>query len=467
VPVYISGQFWGFVGVDDCHKERKFTEEEESILRSSGFLFANAMLRNEMVQSIRDTSVQLEMALQQANAASRAKGNFLSNMSHEIRTPMNAIIGMTAIGKNASEPERKDYALHRIEDASTHLLGVINDVLDMSKIEANMLELSYIEFNFNKMLQNVINIITFRLVEKKQRFTSNVDDKIPHLIVGDDHRLAQVLTNLLGNANKFTPEEGEIHLRASLEGEENNVCKLRIEVKDSGIGITLEQQKKLFQPFEQADSGISRKYGGTGLGLAITKRIVELMGGEIWIESEINKGSSFIFTAQMPRGGADSGSQDSDISDEALLKNMTGKFTGKKLLLAEDVEINREILITLLDGTGLEIDIAENGKQVVDMVMANPYKYDLIFMDMQMPEIDGLEATLRIRIFESWNHSSLKVLGAPSDRVFRKIPIIAMTANVFKEDIERCLRAGMNDHLGKPLDINEVFGKLKKYLLEE
>jgi signal transduction histidine kinase len=275
---------------------------------------------------------ELYKAREKAINASQAKGAFLANMSHEMRTPMNAIIGMTTIAKTANDIERKDYCLNKIEDASTHLLGVINDILDMSKIEANKLELSSVTFNFERVIQKVVNVNNFRVEERKQQFTVNIDRGIPPFLAGDDQRLAQVITNLLSNAVKFTPEEGTISLRAFLAAEENGVCTVQIEVTDSGIGISPEQQARLFSSFEQADSGTSRKFGGTGLGLAISKRIIELMGGSVWIESELGKGSTFAFTFK-----AEQVNDTPEIqvkADEEAPAETTGSFEGLTILLA-------------------------------------------------------------------------------------------------------------------------------------
>jgi CheY-like chemotaxis protein len=525
----------------------------------------------------------LEKALETAESASRAKSDFLANMSHEIRTPMNAIIGMTSIGKTAPDAARKDYCLTKIGDASNHLLGVINDILDMSKIEANKFELSPTEFNFEKMLQRVVNVINFRVDEKHQHFSVHIDRAIPPSLLGDDQRLAQVLTNLLGNAVKFTPEEGSISLDAHFEKEEKGMCTLRLEVRDSGIGINLEQQGRLFHSFQQAESSTSRKFGGTGLGLAISKQIVEMMGGKIWIESEPGKGSTFAFTVMAGRGTKEkrllspgvhwdnirvlavdddpdvrcyfaeiaqrlgiscdtatggeealaligkNGAYDmyfvdwkmpgmdgveltrrikenesatsivimisaaewsaiedtakkvgvskflakplfpsaiADIINESLgVANLvesesaepkeTDNFESFHILLAEDVDINREIVATLLEPTKLSIDYAENGAEALKMFSADPKKYAMIFMDVQMPEMDGYEATRRIRALEKTLHET----EAP-----KRTPIIAMTANVFKEDIERCLAAGMDDHVGKPISLDDVLAKLREYL---
>ena len=523
--------------------------------------------------------ISIDAAKNKADMESRHKSAFLANMSHEIRTPMNAIIGMTTIGKSAAAIERKDHCFSKIQDASNHLLGVINDILDMSKIEANRFELSPMEFNFEKMLQRVVNVVNFRVDEKHQKFSVHIDQGIPKTLIGDDQRIAQVITNLLGNAIKFTPENGSIGLDARMVEEKDGVCTVQISVTDTGIGITPDQQKRIFSSFEQAESSTTRKYGGTGLGLAISKSIVELMGGKIWVESEVNKGSAFIFTTQLKRGiqshngllapdvnlsnvqimavdddkdileyfmeishefnihcdiaisGKDAiglleqngfyhiyfidwkmpgmdgiqlaseiktrhkstksvvimitaaewttveaearkagvdrflskplfPSNIADIINEALgidhkkieeaQVDIEGIFADRRILLVEDVDINREIVKELLGSTHIEIDCAENGMEAVRKFSDEPYRYDLILMDVQMPVMDGYDATRKIR--------GLNVPQAGT------IKIIAMTANVFRDDIERCLEAGMDDHLGKPLDFEEVVEKLRNYL---
>jgi len=409
-----------------------------------------AQEKNEICQGViivLNDITELYHARVDAEKASRAKGDFLANMSHEMRTPMNAIIGMTAIALKSNETERKDYCLNKIEDASAHLLGVINNILDMSKIEANKLELSLVNFNFETMIRKVENVINIKVEEKKQSLSVLTDEKIPRTLIGDDQRLIQVITNLLSNAVKFTPESGAITLESRLLKREGDIFIIQIDVKDNGIGISQEQQEKLFRSFEQAESGTSRRFGGTGLGLAISKRIVGLMGGRIWIESEPNQGSVFSFTVQLRKESDDTPDERTPDADSNI-----DSYPGINILVAEDVEINREIVYGLLEPAALTVEFAENGREAVEMFRTDPDKYALIFMDMQMPEVDGLEATRLIREFEA-------------GLIQRKsVPIVAMTANVFREDIIKCYNAGMNDHIGKPLDIKEIMEKLRKFL---
>ena len=515
-----------------------------------------------------------------AEQASEAKGEFLSRMSHEMRTPMNAIIGMTNIAKSSDDPEKKEYCLDKIQNASKHLLSVINDILDMSKIEANKFELFYKEFNFEKMLMNVTGVVNFRAEEKAQNLIVNISEEIPYKLHGDEMRLSQIITNLLSNAIKFTPAGGTITVNANLKDEHEDMCTLLVDVTDTGIGIVKEQQSKLFHPFEQSDGSVTRKYGGTGLGLSICKKIVELMGGDIWVESELGKYSKFSFTVQVKKVKTERKSKRSplinpenlhilavddsaevrdyfthimrnfgfpcdvaengyvaldlikkcksrpyniifvdwmmpdingveltkqikqlmndnaviimisvadwdSIRDEAteagvsefiskplfpsVLMNTINEILGnvnkirnikpdqklynfhnQTVLLAEDVAINREILTTLLEDTGVTIETAVNGIEAIKLFEKQPQKYNLILMDIQMPEMDGYEATQRIR--------EMKFPEAG------QVPILAMTANVFREDVQKCLDAGMNDHIGKPVDQEELLLKVEKYM---
>jgi signal transduction histidine kinase/CheY-like chemotaxis protein len=392
---------------------------------------------------------------QKANAATKVKSEFLANMSHEIRTPMNAIIGMTTIAQTTHDSERIQDALHKIENSSKHLLGVINDVLDMSKIEADKLELSPILFSYRDMIDRVDSVIRPNMDAKNQEFIVMVDPNLPDIFFGDDIRLAQVLTNLLNNAMKFTPDGGQVKLKNKLLHAEAESCEIKIEVSDSGIGISEEQSAKLFSSFAQAESDTTRKFGGTGLGLSISKSIVEMMGGSISVHSEIGEGSVFTCNVFLERGDAETFEDESHISEGDTFTNLISgeyddDFSGFTALLAEDIEINQEIIIALLEPTNITIEVAKNGKDAVAMYSSNPAKYDIIFMDIQMPVMDGYEATRKIRTLEASEAAT--------------VPKIAMSANVFKDDIDRGTAAGMNGHIGKPIDLSAVLSFLREYL---
>jgi signal transduction histidine kinase/CheY-like chemotaxis protein len=447
-PVFdADGRVAAVAGVDVIDERTILIRNRIAIL----VVFMLATLIIVIVSGFTGLALYKNKALQ-SEAADAAKGAFLSHMSHEMRTPMNAIIGMTAIAKMSSDVEKKDHCIKKIEEASSHLLGVINDILDMSKIEANKLELSPSSFDLEKMLRRVVDIVSFQAEEKRQNLTARIDGDGPLFFLGDEQRLAQVITNLLGNAVKFTPEGGSITLGARLTDERDGVCTLQISVTDTGIGISKEQQSRLFTSFGQAEISTSSKFGGTGLGLAISKSIIEMMDGRIWIESEPGKGSSFIFTVKVKRDADDRGDMRTPAALAEARRSLweAGCFTGYCALLAEDVEINREIVQTLLEPTGLSIVCAENGEEAVRLYSEAPDRYDIVFMDVQMPKIDGYEATRLIR-----------ALSVPEAA---EVPIVAMTANVFREDIEKCLDAGMNDHVGKPLDLEEVMDRLRRYL---
>jgi CheY-like chemotaxis protein len=358
---------------------------------------------------------------------------------------LNAIIGLTDLARETQELDEKLKSyLDKTSSASKKLMNIINDILDVTSIEAGSLDLIYDELDLNKAITDAVNIVNFQDSEKNHNFTANIDDKLPSFIICDERRLIQVIVNLLSNAAKFTPECGSITLNTKVKDISGDIYTILFEIEDTGIGISKEEQKHLFIPFEQVDGGVARKYGGTGLGLSICKQIAEQMGGSIWVESVPGKGSKFSFSIKVKKG------MKTDDKKSAQPNDKSEFYENHTILLAEDVDLNRIIIEEMLSVLGITIECAENGKQAVDMFQASPDKYSLIFMDINMPEMDGYTATRQIR-----------ALDVPRSV---NIPIVAMTANVLKEDIDKSMEAGMNGHIGKPLNFDEVINILRKYL---
>ena len=428
---------------------RTFTFSREIIYNgkhnASGYVIvmADVSRYREMITEIDDKNKSLIELKELAEQASVTKGMFLANMSHELRTPINAITGMTTIARNSNDQERVNDCLNKVDAASRQLLGIINDILDVSKIEANKMELASEPFSLRNVIDNVKSIIEIRITEKNQNFTVNVSDDLPDVVTGDDVRLSQILLNLLSNAVKFTAAHGNIELSARLLDTKNGIHYMEAKVIDNGIGISEEQQSRLFRNFEQADKGTSKRYGGTGLGLAITKSIAELMGGGIELESEPGKGSCFTVYFNLLAGGEIS---DSENNSEDY------NFAGRKILLVEDVDINTEVLLAMFEDSGTIIDCAKNGEEAVTLFSADPLKYDIIFMDIQMPVMDGYTAAEIIRKTGLMN--------------CELIPILAMTANAFSEDVARAKAAGMNDHISKPIDY-DLLNRKMNYLIND
>lgn len=399
---------------------------------------------NERTMALLSRTEELEAQTRRAEIASQAKSDFLSRMSHEIRTPLNAIIGMTRIAQGAAENKKTTASLKQISAASDHLLGILNDVLDMSKIESGKFILSEEPFQLRQAMMEVENIIRQRCDEKYVAFEINFQDMQNCSVLGDKLRLKQVLINLLGNAVKFTRVGGSISFLVDVLEEDETKIVSRFSVKDSGIGMTKEQIGKLFTPFEQTDSNISAHYGGTGLGLAISQTLVGYMGGVITVESQPNEGSLFAFTLTLPKVA--SIADNLDRVDETY-----PDLTGKRILIVDDVDINRLILKELLADTHVMIEEASDGKLALGEFDKSKDRYfDLILMDIQMPEMNGYMATAAIRALER-----------PDAKT---VPIIAMTANAYKEDIEQALKSGMNDHLAKPVDLDMLMRALKSFL---
>jgi PAS domain S-box-containing protein len=429
-PVYdAEGNPLYLIGVSVDVTERKLSEE-------------NLRKLNESLETrINQRTLQLAQAKEAAEEANRAKGEFIANMSHEIRTPMNSVLGMAQLAlRSETDPRQRDY-LAKIQISGEHLLGIIDSILDFSKIDAGKLSIENVDFDFWTVIEKLTNLVSGRAEEKNLELVFDIDPVIPRYLRGDPLRLNQVLINFANNSIKFT-EQGEIIISAKVVAETVTDILLHFEVQDTGIGIRKEDIPNLFQVFQQGDSSISRRFGGSGLGLSISERLARLMGGEVGAESELGRGSTFWFTVRLGKGNKTEQLLSSTVENQAVMSVIRGLH----ILLAEDSLFNQQVATEFLTDAGAIVSVASNGKEALDLLAKQ--QFDCVLMDVQMPVMDGLEATRLIR----------------ADLAYAQLPVIAMTANVSNEDRQRCFAAGLNDFVSKPFKPQALYATIAYHL---
>ena len=409
------------------------------------------VMNQTLEEQVRQRTQAMREAQEKAEAANRAKSEFLANMSHEIRTPMNAVIGLAYLTlKTDLTPKQLDY-LQKIQRSSYALLEIINDILDFSKIEADRLELEQIPFSLEQMQERIATMMTLKAEEKGLKLFFRLDPATPHRLIGDPLRLGQILLNLVSNAIKFT-EQGKVVVTVTPVVKAGDQVRLRFAVRDTGIGLLPAEQARLFEAFTQADGSTTRRYGGTGLGLAISRKLAALMGGEISVKSALGGGSTFTvmlpFTVDTSTVEVEQDAMPFSRVLEAAAESQPLTLAGARVLLVEDNDINQMVAQEILQNFGLVVEIAGDGRKAVEMLRTEPLRYDVVLMDLQMPEMDGFEATRLIR----------ETLGLTD------LPIIAMTAHVLDDERRHCLGNGMNDHVAKPIDPPALLAVLASWI---
>ena len=434
------------------HTSDEIEKLGESFNQTIGALAATEQAVREhqegLEQKIRERTVALQEAMKRAESASRAKSEFLANMSHELRTPLNGVLGMIDMVLASPLAEKQQEDLITAKECSLSLLALVDDILDLSKIEAGRMTLEQVPFDPRTLMRDCMKAVQPRAAAKGVSLTQSISQEMPPRLLGDPLRLRQVLINLLGNAAKFT-DHGSVRLSASSRASRPGVIELHWKVEDTGIGVPLDKLETIFEEFTQADGSVTRKYGGTGLGLSISKKIVDLHGGRIWVESQLGRGSTFHVVLDLPRVEplAELVPVEGKSRDAAGENRPSG--TAPRILVVEDNPVNRKVVTGILGKRGYGAVAVNDGQEALEALEKSAY--DLVLMDVQMPVMDGLEATRRIRQDPRW----------------RSLPVVALTAHATRGDRERCLQAGMDDYLAKPLNADALVATLSRLLKTE